>query len=408
MLRFEALRPFTGGDIKHEGCFLPQPHTSDQTELLARLVAFDTTSARSNLELIDFVRDYLDGHGIGSTLTPSPDGEKASLFATIGPKGGGGVGLSAHSDCVPVEGQSWSSDPFALELRDGRLYGRGACDMKGFLACVLASVPFFASRPLQEPIHLLVSYDEEVGCTGVRPLIARLGQDLPRPRVIIIGEPSNMAVIDAHKRIDAYRTTVTGREAHSSMPELGVNAISIAAELIEELDRIGAEFAASQSDDRFDPPVSTLQVGTIEGGTAPNIVPKTCRLQWQMRSLPAADPEFVSSRLASFAAEKLLPRMRRTAPAASIETSHLGSVPAFLAKPGSAAIALALSLTGANSTRAVSYGTEAGLFEQAGCPTVICGPGDIEQAHAADEFVTMAQLEACMTFLAKLAERMSG
>ncbi|MGB6923227.1 MAG: acetylornithine deacetylase [Methyloceanibacter sp.] len=375
-------------------------------ELLTRLVAFDTTSAKSNLKLFDFVRDYLASHGVISTLTPSPDGKKASLFATIGPEGDGGVGLSGHSDCVPVEGQNWTGDPFTLELRDGKLFGRGSCDMKGFLACVLASVPLFLSRPLKQPIHILLSYDEEVGCTGVRPLIARLGHDLPRPSVIIVGEPTMMSVIDAHKRIDAYRTVVTGREAHSAMPRLGVNAISVAAELIEELDRISTTYAESGSDGRFDPPVSTLQVGTIEGGTAANIVPKTCRFQWQIRSLPTADPEMVSGRLGAFAAEKLLPRMQSVAPTTSIETSHLGSVPAFVAKKDSEAVALALALTGANGTGGVSYGTEAGLFEQAGCPTVICGPGDIEQAHAADEFVTVAQLEDCMAFLAKLAHQL--
>ena len=382
------------------------PSTPNPHELLARLVAFDTTSAKSNLELIDFVRDSLASHGVASTLTPSPDGKKASLFATIGPKGDGGVGLSGHSDCVPVEGQNWTSDPFTLELRDGKLFGRGSCDMKGFLACVLASVPLFIARRLKQPIHILLSYDEEVGCTGIRPLIARLGHDLPRPSVIIVGEPTMMSVIDAHKRIDAYRTIVTGREAHSAMPRLGVNAISIAAELIEELDRIGADFAASDSDGRFDPPVTTMQVGTIEGGTAANIVPKTCRFQWQIRSLPNTDPEIVSGRLGAFAAEKLLPHMRRVAPNASIETSHLGSVPAFVARPGSEAVPLALALTGANGSSAVSYGTEAGLFEQAGCPTVICGPGDIEQAHAADEFVTLGQIEDCMAFLAKLADQL--
>lgn len=385
-----------------------QAAISKPADLLTELVAFDTTSAKSNLKLIDFVRDYLASHGVSATLTPSPDGTKASLFATIGAADGmGGIGLSGHSDCVPVDGQTWSSDPFALELRDGKLFGRGSCDMKGFLACVLASVPLFTASKPKEPIHIIVSYDEEVGCTGVRPLIARLGKDLPRPRAIIVGEPTNMTVIEAHKRIDAYRTTVTGKEAHSSLPQLGVNAISVAAELIEEIDRIGAALVTSDRNDRFDPPSSTVQVGTIEGGTAPNIVPKTCKFQWQVRSLPDADADFAPERLKAFA-ERLLPRMKRVADTASIETQHLGSVPAFLAKPGSEAVALALSLTGANSTSAVSYATEAGLFEEAGCPTVICGPGDIEQAHAADEFVTVAQLDACMAFLAKLAERMSA
>ena len=377
-------------------------------EVLAKLVAFDTTSAKSNLKLIEFVRDYLASHGVSATLTPLPDGRKASLFATIGPSGMSGIGLSSHSDCVPVEGQTWSSDPFKIALRDGRLYGRGSCDMKGFLACVLTSVPLFTSRPLKEPIHINVSYDEEVGCTGVRPLIARFGKDLPRPRAIIVGEPTNMTVIEAHKRIDAYRTTVTGKEAHSSLPQFGVNAISIAAELIEEIDRIGAALVASDKEERFDPPFSTVQVGTIEGGTAPNIVPKICAFQWQVRSLPDADADFAPARLKAFAEEKLLPGMRRVADTASIETQHLGSVPAFLSQPGSEAVGLALALTGSNSTSAVSYATEAGLFEEAGCPTVICGPGDIEQAHAADEFVTVAQIESCMAFLARLAERLKA
>jgi acetylornithine deacetylase len=377
-------------------------------DLLKTLVAFDTTSAKSNLKLIDFLRDFLASESVSSTLTPSPDGEKASLFATIGLAGKGGIGLSSHSDCVPVEGQTWSSDPFAIVLREGKLYGRGVCDMKGFLACVLASVPLFTASKLKEPIHIIVSYDEEVGCTGVRPLIARLGKDLPGPRAIIVGEPTMMTVIDAHKRIDAYRTTVTGREAHSSLPQLGVNAISIAAELIEEIDRIGTMLAASKVNDRFHPPASTVQVGTVEGGTAPNIVPKTCKFQWQVRSLPEADPNFAPRRLKAFAEATLLPRMRRVADNAFIETRHQGSVPAFLAKPGSKAVDLALALTDANATSTVSFGTEAGLFEEADCPTVICGPGGIEQAHAADEFVAVAQLDACMTFLAKLAERLGA
>lgn len=383
--------------------------SSEVQELLARLVAFDTTSAKSNLELIGFVETYLDGYGVASTLIPSADGAKASLFASIGPSGGG-IGLSSHSDCVPVEGQTWSSDPFKLQLRDGKLYGRGSCDMKSFLASVLASVPLFTSRELKEPVHIIVSYDEEVGCTGVRPLIARLGSDLPRPRVIIVGEFTTMAVIDAHKGVDAYRTVVSGREADSSPPQLGVNAIPFAAELIREIDRIGAALASRETNNRFEPPFSTLQVGTIKGGTATNIVlvPNTCEFHWQVRSLPEAELDFAPKRLKAYAEQTLLPRMRRVAPTASIETQHLGSVPAFLAKPGSEAVALALALTGANATSTVSYGTEAGLFEEADCPTVICGPGDIEQAHVADEFVVTAQLDACMSSLFKLAEKLSS
>ena len=381
--------------------------SSEVQELLAKLVAFDTTSAKSNLELIAFVKTYLDGYGVASTLIPSADGAKASLFASIRP-GSGGIGLSSHSDCVPVEGQTWSNDPFKLKLRDGKLYGRGSCDMKGFLACVLASIPLFASRELKEAIHIIVSYDEEVGCTGVRPLIGRFGSDLPRPRVIIVGEFTNMSVIDGHKRLDAYRTVVSGREADSGLPQLGVNAFSFAAELIEEIDRIAATLASHEINNRFEPPFSTLQVGTIKGGTAPNIVPNTCEFYWQVRSLPEAEPDFVLKRFKAYAEQTLLPRMQRVAPTASIEIQGRESVPAFLAKPGSVAVSLALALTGANAASTVSYGTEAGLFEEAGCPTVICGPGDIEQAHVADEFVETAQLDACMSFLSKLAEKLSS
>ena len=377
-------------------------------ELLATLVGFDTTSSKSNLALIAFVEDYLKSHRIGSLRIPSPDGVKADLFATIGGSGNGGIGLSGHSDCVPVEGQRWTSDPFTLTARDGKFYARGACDMKGFLACVLASVPLFETRALKEPVHVIVSYDEEVGCTGVRPLIARLGEDLPRPRAIIVGEPTSMQVIDAHKRIDAYRTRVTGREAHSSLPALGVNAISAAAALVGELDRIGAEVAKTENDPRFEPPYSTLSVGTIKGGTAGNIVPKTCEFQWQVRSLPQAKPGEAERDLATFAEKALLPKMKQVTKEAAIETTSLNITPAFVAGAGSGAVALALKLTGTDQTHAVSYITEAGLFEQAGCPSVICGPGDIAQAHAADEFVSVEQLDVCMAFLAGLARELGA
>jgi acetylornithine deacetylase len=382
----------------------PHASTKDATELLAKLVAFDTTSAKSNLELIVFVQDYLDGQGVASTLVPDGDGKKACLFASIG-EGDGGVGLSGHSDCVPVTGQSWTSDPFTLTERDGRLYGRGTCDMKGFLACVLASVPLFRSAPLREPIHILISYDEEVGCLGVRPMIARFGQDLPRPRVVIVGEPSGMQVIDGHKCIDVFRTTVTGREAHSSMPAIGVNAISAASRLVEEIDRIAAEVADVENDPHFDPPHSTVMVAMVDGGTAPNIVPRNCDILWQLRGLPGTKAKDLPARLASFAENNLLPSMRAVAPDASVDTKTETAVPAFSAEPKSEAVSLALSLTGANRASGVSYATEAGLFQDAGCPAVVCGPGDIEQAHTADEFVTVSQIESCLVFLAKLTER---
>jgi acetylornithine deacetylase len=385
---------------------MPESATIKETkDLLAKLVGFDTTSAKSNLDLITFIQDYLDSHGVASTLVPSADGQKASLYAMIG-GGEGGIGLSGHSDCVPVTGQTWTSDPFMLTERDGKLYGRGTCDMKGFIACVLACVPLFKAQKLKEPIHIIISYDEEVGCAGVRPLLARLGQDLPLPRAVIVGEPTSMQVIDGHKRIDVYRTTVTGKEAHSSLPAIGVNAISVAAKLVDEIDRVAAEIAATENNPRFEPPYSTVSVGMIEGGTAPNIVPKTCEIRWQVRSLPNADAGEVPGKLTAFAETSLLPQMRKVAKEASVETESQTSVPAFSAAPQSDAVALAMTLTGANRTSGVSYATEAGLFEKAGCPAVVCGPGDIAQAHAADEFVSIAQLEACLKFLADLKGRM--
>jgi acetylornithine deacetylase len=378
---------------------LPLPETK---ALLAQLISFDTTSAKSNLPLISFVRDYLTGHGVNSTLVPNETGEKASLFATIG-AGDRGIGLSAHSDCVPVEGQNWSSDPFTLTERDGKLFGRGTCDMKGFAACVLAMVPRFKDRREERPIHIVLSYDEEVGCAGVRPLIAKLGQDLPTPEAIIVGEPSGMRVVDAHKGIDAFVTDVRGREAHSSMPHLGVNAISVAAQLIGELARIGDALAQADTDERFDPPYSTLSVGTIKGGTAGNIVPRDCTFRWQVRSLPGLRSGEETMRQLQAFAGGLLPGMQAVATDAAIDIRHRNAVPAFRAADGSGAVALALKLTGENATSAVSYGTEAGLFEQAGCDSVICGPGDVAQAHAADEFVSIDQLERCLGFLDRLA-----
>ncbi len=378
------------------------------TELLAQLIAFDTTSAKSNLPLISFVRDYLATHGVASHLVPSEDGHKASLFATIGPERDGGVGLSGHSDCVPVDGQRWTSDPFVLRLANGKLYGRGSCDMKGFIACVLASVPLFVKAKLTEPIHIVISYDEEVGCVGVRPMIGKLGDNLPKPRLIVVGEPSNMMVIAAQKRIDSYVTTVTGLEGHSSAPARGVNAIEYASKLVLEMKRIAAELAETEIDARFDPPNSTAVVGKIAGGTATNIIPETSVLKWQVRSLPTTSPETIPARLTDYAKNTLLPEMSAISPKAAIETIRTDNAPGLHAELDSPAVALAMKLTGEKTPHAVSYATEAGLFEQAGCAAVICGPGDIAQAHMADEYVSVAQLEGCMAFLAKLADELSA
>jgi acetylornithine deacetylase len=373
-------------------------------ELLARLVAFDTTSHKSNMELVLFVEDYLAQHGVAPTLVPSSDGKKASICATIGPAGVPGIGLSGHTDVVPADRASWETDPFTLSERDGRLYGRGAADMKGFLACVLASVPDFQRRRLKVPVHLLFSYDEEVGCLGVRPMIAEMSARLTRPRIVFVGEPTSMTVVDAHKGPVRWQVDVLGRAAHSSMAHLGVNAITYAGRLLAELARIEEELKSSAPDRRFDPPYPTLQVTLIEGGTATNIVPVSCRFAFDVRALPGLDVQSIERRLVDFAEERCIPEMRRIAPEAAITIRLANQVPPFEADPRSEAVALALKLVGQNQTHAVSYATEAGLFQVAGAPAVVCGPGDIAQAHTANEWIAIDQLEACTAFLQRLGD----
>jgi acetylornithine deacetylase len=373
-------------------------------DLLARLVAFDTTSHKSNLPLIRFVEDYLRQHGVESTLVPTPDGQKASLFATIGPTGVGGVALSGHTDVVPVEGQAWSSDPFTLVERGGRLYGRGACDMKGYLACVLAMVPELRARNLATPVHIAFSYDEEVGCTGVRPMVAELGASLPLPRMVLVGEPTGMAVVDSHKGPMRWTVHLTGKAAHSSMPHLGVNAVSYAGRLLGELARIEAELEESSRDERFDPPYTTLQITQFAGGTASNIVPAACWFGWEIRRLPGFDAAALDARFRRFAEEQCVVPMRQAAPEAGVRIELVNEVPPFLADAGSPVVPLTLKLAQQNDTFAVCYATEASLFQQGGAPAVVCGPGHIAQAHTPDEYLALSELEKCLAFLARVAD----
>jgi len=382
--------------------------TLSAIELLARLVAFDTTSHKSNRELVAFVETYLAGHGISSRLVPTADGAKASLFATIGPEDVPGIGLSGHTDVVPAEPAAWTSNPYELRKADGRLYGRGTADMKGYLACVLAMAPEFKRRKLKVPVYVVFSYDEEVGCTGVRPMIAEMGSRLPKPRAVIVGEPTSMAVVDAHKGPVRWQVDVTGRAAHSSMTHLGVNAISAAARLIEELRAVESDLAALPPNSRFTPPYPTLQVTEIAGGIASNIVPALCHFGFEVRSLPGLDVDAIERRLKVFADERVLPDMQRIAPDAGIAIRQTNRVPPFGADRMSEIVALALKLAGQNETSAVSYATEAGLFQTAGIPAVVCGPGDIAQAHTADEWIAIEQLESCISFLTHLANWAEG
>jgi acetylornithine deacetylase len=374
------------------------------TELLARLVGFDTTSHKSNLPLIRFVEDYLLQHGVVSHIVPSADGRKAGLYATVGPATVGGVALSGHTDVVPVDGQQWTSDPFVVADRDGKLYGRGTADMKGFLACVLAAVPDFVRRSLTVPIHLAFSYDEEIGCLGVRPMIAEFGTRLVKPRMVLVGEPTSMTVVDSHKGPVRWHVHIKGRAAHSSMAPLGVNSIAIAGKILRELADIEHELKLRPQDARFDPPYATLQVTRIDGGTATNIVPVSCRLDFDVRAIPGVDIAAIDRRVRAFANNVCLPDMRKVAPEAGIDMAIANQVPPFAAGAQSEAVALALKLAGQNETHAVSYATEAGLFQVAGSPSVVIGPGDIAQAHTADEWIAKDQIDKCSAFLGRLGD----
>lgn len=384
---------------------------AEALDILERLISFDTTSIRSNLELIRWVSDYLAGYGIESRLSGDSDG-KANLFATIGPTERGGVILSGHTDTVPVEGQAWDSDPFRLTERSGRFHARGSADMKGFIALVLALVPEAATRSLAVPLHLAFSYDEEPGCFGAPALIRSLPQDMARPALAIIGEPTSMQVANRQKGCNFFRTRVIGLEGHSSAPDRGVNAILAATEIIAEIDRLAAEARGrAHPESGFEPPHTTMSVGTIVGGTAVNIIAKDCVFDWDLRNLPEDDATALKGRVDRFIAADLLPRMRAAHPAAAVETETITAVPPLVPDPASPAEALARRLTGANTAVTVSFATEAGLFQQAGIPAIVCGPGSIEVAHRPNEYISRAELAAGAQFLDRLlvwAERGEG
>ncbi len=373
-------------------------------EMLARLVGFDTTSRESNLALTGFVQGYLEGHGVESTLIHNEAGTKANLYATIGPRDApGGIVLSGHTDVVPVDGQAWASDPFALREQEGRLYGRGTADMKGFIASALALVPEFVAGVGRTPLHLAFSYDEEVGCLGVHAMVRHIAAHLPRPKAVIVGEPTMMRVVNSHKGIRTFTTEVTGLETHSSTPHLGVNAIDVAVQLINYLHMLRAQMQAlGDASGRFDPPYTSIHVGVIEGGTALNIVPRRCRFQWEIRPLPGQDPDEIAARFNAYAMNEVLPPLRAISQQADIVTRQRADVPPMAPQNGSPAEALVTALRGSNAPQAVSYTTEAGIFQKAGIPAVLCGPGSIDQAHKPDEFIARSELAACDAFLRQL------
>ena len=374
-------------------------------QVLDRLVAFDTTSRNSNLELIDWVADYLERRGVESTLSHDDDGRKANLFATLGPEEDGGVVLSGHSDVVPVDGQPWDSDPFVVVEKEGRLYGRGTSDMKSFLAVALALVPEFLERGLARPVHLAFSYDEEVGCLGVHRLIAGMQARGLRPEIAVIGEPTGMAVVDAHKGVAAFRTAFRGVPAHSSATHIGVSAVHAAGRFVAFLDDLGDEYQGrGRPEPGFVPPCTTIQAGIIEGGTASNIIARDCLVDWHFRAVPGDDPAEVEARAGAFL-DTLRRRMQARHGGCGITTETRARVPPLVPDPASPATRLALALTGANRTSQASFGTEAGIFQEQGLPAVVCGPGDIAQAHQPNEYIALAQVEACATFLRRLMDR---
>ncbi len=372
--------------------------------ILEKLVSFDTTSRNSNLALIDWVEAELAAQGLSSVRTYDDAGVKANLLTTIGPADEPGYVLSGHTDVVPVDGQAWTSDPFRLTRRGDRLYGRGACDMKGFLASCLAGVPRMLERPLARPIHLAFSYDEEVGCLGVPRLIARMGEAGPAPAACFVGEPTSMQVVVAHKTKVSYRAVVTGKSVHSALAPQGVNAVDYAARLVVHLQEIGRRLAAGPSDGLFDVPVSTAHTGVIAGGTALNIVPEHCEFLFEFRTLPDVDVDALVAEMEAYARDVLEPEMRAVDPATGIRLEWLSGFPGLDTTPEAEVVGLAKRLAGRNDHGKVAYGTEAGLFFAAGVPTVVVGPGSIEQAHKPDEYIAVGELARCDAFVDRLID----
>jgi acetylornithine deacetylase len=383
--------------------------TLSTAELLARLVGFDTTSRNSNLALIGFVRDYLDGHGVPYRVSTDADGGKANLHAIIGPQEQGGVALSGHVDTVPVDGQAWSADPFALRRDGGRLYARGACDMKGFVAAFLAAVPALQTRRLPKPLHLFITYDEEIGCAGAERLIEDMAASGLKPALCIVGEPSGMQPILAHKGKLNLQVRVRGKPGHSSQPDKGVNAVHAAAEAIAYVATEARRFASEGPfEDGFDPPHTTIHVGTVQGGTILNIIPERAEFVMEWRNIPADDCQREMERLRAHVARTIEPAMHAVSADTGFSYEMLVNMPGMSLTPEHALATLVKQLTGSNSTGKVSYGTEAGFYQEAGIPTIVCGPGHIAQAHQPDEWIAESELAACDAFIRKLADRLTG
>ena len=385
------------------------PHLDDTISLLGDLIAFPTVSTDSNLDLIAFLATRLEAVGARCEVFLDPTGTKGNLFATLGPDVDGGIVLSGHTDVVPVADQDWTFDPFVMEERDGRLYGRGSCDMKGFIAAAVTMAPLLAERVRDKPVHFAFTHDEEVGCLGAQALVAALKGRGIRPGVAIIGEPTSMRIIEGHKGCYEYTTRFTGLEGHGSGPDRGVNAVEYAVRyvgrLLELKERLKARAPAGS---RFVPPWTTINTGALIGGTAHNVIPARAEVEWEMRPVRTADADFVKADLAAYCADTLLPAMRAVSPGADIVTETIGEVAGLEPMEDSAARDLVSALTGANDSDVVAFGTEAGLFQALGMSVVVCGPGSIAQAHMADEFVEIDQMRQCLDMLTRLTDRLGG
>lgn len=384
------------------------PLLDDTRALLRQLIAYPTISTESNLEMIGFLADRLAAVGARVDIHPDRTGKKANLFATLGPEVDGGILLSGHSDVVPVADQDWATDPFEMVEREGRLYGRGTCDMKGFIAAAVAMAPLFAERVTKRPIHFAFTYDEETGCLGAQALVEVLKAQAIRPGIAIIGEPTSMRVIDGHKGCYEYSTHFTGLEGHGSGPDRGVNAVEYAvryvARLLDLKERLKARAPA---DSRFDPPWTTINTGALVGGVAHNVIPGKARVDWEMRPVQHGDADFVKTDLRDYCRQTLLPAMRAVMPEADIVTETIGEAIGLIPADENEARDILMELTGANGADTVPFGTEAGIFQSLGMSVVVCGPGSIEQAHKPDEYLALDQLRDCLTVLKRLADHVS-
>lgn len=375
--------------------------------LLSDLIAFQTVSSDSNLEMISFMAQLLEDSGASAEIIAAPCGTKANLFATIGPKENGGILLSGHSDVVPVADQNWSTDPFVMTQQGGRLYGRGTCDMKGFLAATIAMAPTFAAKVTTRPMHFAFTYDEETGCLGAQHLAKVLQARELTPKVAIIGEPTNMQIIEGHKGCYEYSTHFHGLEGHGSTPEQGVNAVEVAVEYVAHLIRLKHDLQGMAPEGSpFHPPWSTVNVGAIHGGIAHNVIAPKARVDWEMRPVQSSDADYVKGALHIKCTQELLPKMRAVFPSASIELETIGEVAGLLPMQPNEARQMVSELTGSSETDVVSFGTEAGIFQELGTDVVVCGPGSIDQAHKADEFVTLDQLSQCLKMLDRLGDKL--